>query len=54
MCVVCYGGVMTVKPVIFWRCFTFLVAILNPFVRVIAAMRESLSPMGCPFVSSSA
>ena len=45
---------MTVKPVIFWRCFTFLVAILNPFVRVIAAMRESLSPMGCPFVSSSA
>jgi len=45
---------MTVKLVIFWRCFTFLVAILKPFERVIAAMSESLSPMGCPFVSSSA
>jgi len=45
---------MTVKPVIFWKCSTFLVMMVYPFVRVIAPMRASLSPIGCPFVSSSA
>ena len=47
-----YGAVMTVRPVIFWKCSAFLVTMVYPFVRVIAPMRASLSPIGCPFVSS--
>jgi hypothetical protein len=43
---------MTVRPVKFWKCSTFLVTMVYPFVRVIAPMRASLSPIGCPSVSS--